>query len=63
MDDEKILKLSFEFLEHMSKLTDVVESMVHKMEEMDNRIRYLESQQPRKGTPSSEDDDVEWILV
>jgi len=63
MTEEEIAKLFFEFLRHMDNLTDVIESMARKMEEMDKRIKYLESQQQRKGPDFSKDDDEEWILA
>lgn len=50
MSEEEIIKLFFEFLSHMDKLTDVIESMAHKMEEMDRRIEILEKKK-------DEDDD------
>ena len=59
MTEEEIAKLFFEFLRHMDNLTDVIESMARKMEEMDKRIKYLESQQQRKGPDFSKDDDEE----
>ena len=54
MSEEEIAKLFFEFLRHMDKLTDVIEMMARKMEEMDRRIQALE-RKPRK---KNEDD--EW---
>ena len=48
MSEEEIAKLFFEFLRHMDKLTDVIESMARKMEEMDKRIEALERKQRRK---------------
>lgn len=48
MSEEEIAKLFFEFLKHIDKLTDVVESMARKMEEMDKRIEALERKQRRK---------------
>lgn len=56
MTEEEIAKLFFEFLNHMSKLTDVIESMAHKMEEMDKRIEALEHK------PHKNEDDEEWML-
>ena len=53
MSEEEIAKLFFEFLRHMDKLTDVIESMARKMEEMDRRITALERQQRR----GNEDDE------
>ncbi len=57
MNEEKIAKLFFEFLRHMDKLTDVIESMARKMEEMDKLIKALERKQRRKN-----EDDEEWML-
>lgn len=48
MSEEEIAKLFFEFLRHMDKLTDVIESMAEKMQEMDKRIEALERKQRRK---------------
>lgn len=48
MNEEEIAKLFFEFLRHMDKLTDVIESMARKMEEMDKCIEALECKQRRK---------------
>ena len=48
MNEEEIVKLFFEFLNHMEKLTNVIESMVRKMEEMDKRIEALEHKQRKK---------------
>lgn len=56
MSEEEIAKLFFEFLRHMDKLTDVIEMMARKMEEMDRRIQALE-RKPRK---KNEDD--EWWM-
>ena len=56
MSEEEIVKLFFEFLRHMDKLTDVIESMARKMEEMDKRIEALERKQRKK----NEDD--EWWM-
>ncbi|MBO7716520.1 MAG: hypothetical protein J6S85_23345 [Methanobrevibacter sp.] len=53
MSEEEIVKLFFEFLNHMDKLTDVIESMAKKMQEMDKRIEALERKQRRK----NEDDE------
>ena len=57
MSEEEIAKLFFEFLRHMDKLTDVIESMVRKMEEMDKRIKTLERKQRRKN-----EDDEDWMF-
>ena len=53
MSEEEIAKLFFEFLRHMDKLTDVIESMARKMEEMDERIQTLE----RKKRKTNENDE------
>lgn len=57
MSEEEIAKLFFEFLRHMDKLTDVIESMARKMEEMDKRIKTLERKQRRKN-----EDDEGWMF-
>lgn len=57
MSEEEIAKLFFEFLRHMDKLTDVIESMARKMEEMDRRIEALERKQRRKN-----EDDEGWMF-
>lgn len=57
MSEEEIAKLFFEFLRHMDKLTDVIESMARKMEEMDKRIEALERKQRRKN-----EDDEDWMF-
>lgn len=57
MSEEEIAKLFFEFLRHMDKLTDVIESMARKMEEMDKRIETLERKQRRKN-----EDDEGWMF-
>lgn len=57
MSEEEIAKLFFEFLRHMDKLTDVIESMARKMEEMDKRIEALERKQRRKN-----EDDEGWMF-
>ena len=57
MSEEEIAKLFFEFLRHMDKLTDVIESMARKMEEMDKRIETLERKQRRKN-----EDDEWWMF-
>lgn len=57
MNEEEIAKLFFEFLRHMDKLTDVIESMARKMEEMDKRIEALERKQRRKN-----EDDEGWMF-
>lgn len=57
MSEEEIAKLFFEFLEHIDKLTDVIESMARKMEEMDKRIEALERKQRRKN-----EDDEGWMF-
>lgn len=57
MSEEEIAKLFFEFLRHMDKLTDVIESMARKMEEMDKRIEALEHKQRRKN-----EDDEDWMF-
>lgn len=54
MSEEEIAKLFFEFLRHMDKLTDVIESMARKMEEMDKRIEALERKQRRKNENDEE---------
>ena len=48
MSEEEIAKLFLEFLRHMDKLTNVIESMARRMEEMDKRIETLERKQRRK---------------
>ena len=57
MSEEEIAKLFFEFLRHMDKLTDVIESMARKMEEMDKRIEALERKQRRKN-----ENDEDWMF-
>lgn len=57
MSEEEIAKLFFEFLRHMDKLTDVIESMARKMEEMDKRIKALERKQRKKN-----EDDEGWMF-
>ena len=57
MSEEEIAKLFFEFLRHMDKLTDVIESMARKMEEMDKRIEALERKQRKKN-----EDDEGWMF-
>ena len=57
MSEEEIVKLFFEFLSHMDKLTDVIESMAKKMQEMDKRIEALERKQRRKN-----EDDEDWMF-
>ena len=57
MNEEEIAKLFFEFLRHMDKLTDVIESMARKMEEMDKRIKALERKQRKKN-----EDDEGWMF-
>ena len=57
LSEEEIAKLFFEFLRHMDKLTDVIESMARKMEEMDKRIEALERKQRRKN-----EDDEGWMF-
>ena len=57
MSEEEIAKLFFEFLRHMDKLTDVIESMARKMEEMDRRIEALERKQRKKN-----EDDEGWMF-
>jgi len=57
MSEEEIAKLFFEFLRHMDKLTDVIESMARKMEEMDKCIKTLERKQRRKN-----EDDEGWMF-
>lgn len=57
MTEEEIAKLFFEFLRHMDKLTDVIESMARKMEEMDKRIKALERKQREKN-----EDDEGWMF-
>ena len=54
MSEEEIIKLFFEFLEHMNQLTDIIESMAHKMEEMDKRIKILEKKKDEDGNESTE---------
>lgn len=56
MSEEEIAKLFFEFLRHIEKLTDVIEIMARKMEEMDRRIQALEHK-PRK----KNEDDERWM--
>lgn len=41
----------------MDKLTDVIESMAKKMQEMDERIKALEHKQRRKN-----EDDEDWMF-
>ena len=57
MSEEEIAKLFFEFLNHMDKLTDVIESMAKKMQEMDKRIEALERKQRKEN-----EDDEGWML-
>lgn len=57
MSEEEIAKLFFEFLRHMDKLTDVIESIARKMEEMDKRIETLERKQRKKN-----EDDEGWMF-
>ena len=57
MNEEEIAKLFFEFLRHMDKLTDVIESIARKMEEMDRRIEALERKQRKKN-----EDDEGWMF-
>lgn len=57
MSEEEIAKLFFEFLRHMDKLTDIIEGMARKMEEMDKRIEALERKQRRKN-----EDDEGWMF-
>ena len=57
MSEEEIAKLFFEFLRHMDKLTDVIESMARKMEEMDKHIEALERKQRKKN-----EDDEGWMF-
>ena len=51
-----MVEIFFEFLKHMEKLTDVIESMAHKMEEMDDRIKALERKQRKRN-----EDDGDWM--
>ena len=57
MTDKEMLDVFFEFLKHMEKLTDVIEWMAVKMEEMDRRIQNLESNIDEDAW-----DDEEWGL-
>ena len=57
MTDKEMLDVFFEFLKHMEKLTDVIEWMAMKMEEMDRRIQNLESNIDEDAW-----DDEEWGL-
>jgi len=59
-----------EHIENFIRLTDIVEELVKWMGELnkkidilDKRVKYLESQQQRKGPDFSKDDDEEWILA
>ena len=52
--DNKIIEVFFEFLKHMEKMTDVIESMAKEMEEMDKRIRALERNQKEDGDKFAE---------
>ena len=54
--DNKIIEVFFEFLKHMEKMTDVIESMARKMEEMEIRIETLEHKKRKKN-----EDDSEWM--
>lgn len=54
MSEEEIIKLFFEFLNHMGKLTDVIESMAKKMQEMDKRIEALERKSYKKDDKDDE---------
>lgn len=56
MSDKEMVEIFFEFLRHIEKLTDVIEIMARKMEEMDRRIQALE-RKPRK-----KDEDDEWWM-
>lgn len=57
MSEEEIAKLFFEFLGHMEKLTNVIESVVREIEEMDKRIKALERKQRKKN-----EDDEGWMF-
>lgn len=51
-----MVEIFFEFLKHIEEMTDVIESMAHKMEEMDRRIKVLE-RKPRK----KDENDERWM--
>lgn len=52
-----------EHIENFIKLTDIVEELVKKIDILNKRVKYLESQQQRKGPDFSKDDEAEWILA
>lgn len=63
MNEEETAKLFFEFLKHMSNLTDIIESMAHKMEEMEMRISTLENNNRNNGNKFTDDEGLEWVRV
>lgn len=52
-----------EHIENFIRLTDIVEELIKKIDALNKRVKYLESQQQRKGPDFSKDDDEEWILA
>lgn len=52
-----------EHIENFIRLTDIVEELIKKIDTLNKRVKYLESQQQRKGPDFSKDDEEEWILA
>ncbi len=46
--ENKIIEVFFEFLKHLEKMTDTMESMAVKMQELELRITALEGNQYKK---------------
>ena len=46
--ENKIIEVFFEFLKHLEKMTDAMESMAVKMQELELRITALEGKQYKK---------------